>query len=1117
MKQFPIMMCALCLAFGTVSFAQDRKQDLKAAAIRGDAAVVSVLLDSVTAKDIEGFTGLLALQGAAKAGHADVVKLLLEVGAGASGSRSSGLGIALMRAVQGGHTDVVRLLVEAGAHPHAGTGNESAWEYAKQQGRDDLLEILSRSRTLRPHGEKAPQVPVRTKVDSIDKAEWKKQLGIALALLRRSYPDGAYEPARKALVLSERLFGESHVNTALTLSYLSKIERVREDYVKAEEYARRVIGIREQAYDEDHPAVARARHDLLNLIWEQGKASTVDSLARASLETWEACLNSGNLTDASREYLTTSDFVRPLYHLNSLGWRQSEPRPRSAELLGRAIEIRRRGLGRAHATLLKHIINLAGIFVAEGDLHQAESLYQSAISEWRSERKDGSLQLALLSSRLSQIQGSAGKLAESESNCKDAIEVLDRLHTESTEAEVEKRVADLSQAASRIDRVDTPDGHRSRCRDSLVEQYAIRGQFDKAAAFLTEVKRPHDPDIIVDVERMRGHTARGAESLYQLFLHLGGQETEEERASRMERILVLSGKNAWSLDREYLERVLERDRKTIDMGFEVLAEDEMIELLAQIRRGYSIAQTAVAGAGNRDPELVLMGLNTALERKGIGLDSFARGRWFLSLGMYRDRGAEQIIRKLRSVDAELASRVLSGLKAGYRLTELKRVLEVELTGRSKALVARRGPVTAVDVARRMDTSSVLVEYSRYREAGILVSTDAQDRYIAYVLHPKNSSHPLVVDLGAAAVIDSAIAMLRTAIGRSRSVIASHGESYAEDEVAVASRTVYDTIYEPLEQMVGEAPVVYLSVDSEVGLVPFGALIDSSGRYLIERHEFRYLSGGRDLLRFKSAGKRRSDITILADPSFAGRGSTGLLQRQGGSSLVGRKWAALPGTRSEAAAIKEALHGWKVKVYSGNKAEESKVRKLRSPGILHLATHGFFLDSKLPHELGQVRGLELPELKVTPDDRGDWTETPLLRSGIVLSGASHFSDYDRTMGENDGILTALEVSGLNLWGTDLVVLSACETGVGEARRGEGIIGLRRAFQLAGARTVITSLWSVPDDETATLMTDFYRRLKAGSGKSEALRHAQLTMIEKRRENYGAAHPYYWGAFVSVGEP
>jgi CHAT domain-containing protein len=132
---------------------------------------------------------------------------------------------------------------------------------------------------------------------------------------------------------------------------------------------------------------------------------------------------------------------------------------------------------------------------------------------------------------------------------------------------------------------------------------------------------------------------------------------------------------------------------------------------------------------------------------------------------------------------------------------------------------------------------------------------------------------------------------------------------------------------------------------------------------------------------------------------------------------------------------------------------------------------------------------------------------LLRSGLALTGANL-----RRSGEDDGILTAMEASGLNLWGTKLVVLSACDTGVGEIKNGEGVYGLRRALVLAGSETQVMSLWPVSDEGTRDLMIEYYKALKAGQGRSEALRQVQLKMLSSKNHN----HPYYWASFIQSGE-
>jgi CHAT domain-containing protein len=232
------------------------------------------------------------------------------------------------------------------------------------------------------------------------------------------------------------------------------------------------------------------------------------------------------------------------------------------------------------------------------------------------------------------------------------------------------------------------------------------------------------------------------------------------------------------------------------------------------------------------------------------------------------------------------------------------------------------------------------------------------------------------------------------------------------------------------------------------------------------------------------------------------------------SYRGQRFAPLPGAGDEARAV-AGLLGADCVLRLGKEAREAELKRVASPRVLHLATHGFFLSDrefKRTNALSEFMFTSFPGRNFRRED--DW-ENPLVRCGIALAGANRFANSpisNRQLQMEDGLLTGLEASLLNLQGTELVILSACESGAGEVKIGEGVMSLRRAFRIAGAQTVLASHWKVSDKATSQLMTEFMRRWQAGEPRAQALRQAQLTLL--RSTDF--SEPYYWAAFTLTGQ-
>jgi CHAT domain-containing protein len=318
------------------------------------------------------------------------------------------------------------------------------------------------------------------------------------------------------------------------------------------------------------------------------------------------------------------------------------------------------------------------------------------------------------------------------------------------------------------------------------------------------------------------------------------------------------------------------------------------------------------------------------------------------------------------------------------------------------------------------------------------------------------------------------------------------------------RTLDALLVEPLRAQLGGVTRLLISPDGALNLIPFEALVDRRGQYAIQSYAISYLTSGRDLLRLQVPRERHSVPLVLADPEFGepkegpASGSRSARPRSVTTTrdLASTYFAPLAGTAAEARSIRTLFPN--ATVLTRERATKAAVRTAQAPGILHIASHGFFLEDIAPPA-------GAPGTR-TAAAAAQSLDNPLVRSGMALAQANA-----RRQGADSGILTALEAANLNLWGTQLVTLSACDTGLGEVKQGEGVYGLRRAFLLAGSESLVMSLWPVSDHVTRRMMTTYYTGLKQGRGRGDALRDAQLSMLKAAKEQ----HPYYWAGFIQAG--
>ncbi|MBX2896717.1 MAG: CHAT domain-containing protein [Cyclobacteriaceae bacterium] len=302
---------------------------------------------------------------------------------------------------------------------------------------------------------------------------------------------------------------------------------------------------------------------------------------------------------------------------------------------------------------------------------------------------------------------------------------------------------------------------------------------------------------------------------------------------------------------------------------------------------------------------------------------------------------------------------------------------------------------------------------------------------------------------------------------------------------VADPHSYTQYWERVDPLLAGKKKVYLSPDGVYNQININTLKKTDGEYVLNRYDVVVIGNSKDIIAISEKKKPvvNKNAFVLGFPDYGGNA------------------VALPGTKEEIDGINKILgaSGYKVVKREQRDASEASLKAVSAPTLMHIATHGYFLaDADL--KSGDVMGIDAENAK----------NNPLLRSGLILAGVQQQNNNSVDLQSNDnGVLTAYEAMNLSLEGTDLIILSACETGLGDVRAGEGVYGLQRAFLVAGANALIMSLWKVDDAATQQLMTNFYTNWSKTGNKQQAFKQAQLQLMTKYKE------PYYWGAFVMMG--
>jgi CHAT domain-containing protein/tetratricopeptide (TPR) repeat protein len=1007
--------------------------------------------------------------------------------------------------------------------------------------------------------------------------------GLALTLLYLGNHESALPLLERSLNLAEKSYGAEHPETASQLEFLALACEARNDYKTAADLLNRSLKIREAVFGRQSPEVAASLDLMARVLQATGACGKALLLVQRSLAIRESVFG-----------LTDERIVPSLYGIAS-----------AYECLGdfdRAIQYRQLSLnvsenlwGKEHSKILLCLEGLASAHLAKGDLDKAELLFQRALIISEKSFGNGHARTASIQGNLASVYQAQGKLAEAAKIQRAVLKTFEgiygqdspslRLHLD--------RLAFVYQAQENYD-LALPLAKRSL----EIAEMNIGGENQEVVSALISLaciygNRGDHTGAYILAERALSIAERISGKYHQAgtCLNLMALSRIEERN--------------WPESISLLSELLNRIRWNVPEELTALSVHEALTYVARHFFLFEMLQSVCSEETRLDREnkdfAVLAGAEQSALNKAF-IEEFQMTQIAME---YDSRASTHELREQwRGLEFQLDrldERKLDPVERNARRRELQGELsnlEIKLAERVglMAQTIRERNVTLTDIARQLPPRSALVDFIQYRRDDFAAKTNQwqEQRYAAYLTFPlaRDSTNVVVerVDLGEAAPVNEAVELVckRMSAGQ-----------FAAKGVPPALQRLSQLVYAPLAPYLTNVSHLIVCPDGQLSRLPF-EMLPVGNKFLVEEKAISYVTSGREVVRLARRSGVAPDSNLdtanaerarpAGSPSYAGKSlvmgnpdfdldlrssrrepaltqssqpSTNNSQPEGQSQLTlaatrtlsrdyrGLKFNPLPGSGIEATNVAKLL-GDDCSLRLGPNARESELKEVQSPRVLHLATHGFFLsDQEMNREIRGIRessfGFSAGGPAAGSISRGlrgsrfqDW-ENPLVRCGITLAGANHFTNSffgkggsplpaassSATNGahgvtrptiedDEDGLLTGLEASLLNLQGTELVILSACDTGTGEVKIGEGVMSLRRAFRIAGAETVLASHWKVSDRATSQLMTELMRRWRAGEPRAKAWREAQLTLLRSKGTKEDFSNPFFWAAFTLTGQ-